>query len=288
MKQRGAEGVSIRHHLLPPWIIFHVPHASTHIPNEYRDQFLLDNAALADEIMKMTDHHTDWLFTSGLPTSQVVQAPISRLLVDMERFPDDAEEPMAARGMGVVYQRTSAMQPLRRILIAAEREQLLETYYRPHHARLQRCVSDAIAQHGRALVIDCHSFPERPLPYEPDQRASRPQICIGTDDYHTPPALQAAMQEGFAARGFQVAINRPFAGALVPLLHYRRERRVQAVMIEVRRDLYIDEVTAALTDTATDIRRCIAAVLQDVIPALDISQSPENRHHPTASEGASS
>ncbi len=60
--------------------------------------------------------------------------PVSRLVVDPERFEKDDEEPMAARGMGVVYELTSHGQPLRVFpssSAAEERGKLLERFYRP-------------------------------------------------------------------------------------------------------------------------------------------------------------
>ena len=109
----------------PPWVVLHVPHDSTWIPPRDREPFLLDDDALALELARMTDHHTHALFAEGVPAAQVVRAPVSRLVVDVERFEDDAAEPMAARGMGVVYTVTSQLEPLRRPLTAAEREDLL-------------------------------------------------------------------------------------------------------------------------------------------------------------------
>lgn len=38
-------------------------------------------------------------------------------------------------------------------------------------------------------------------------------------------------------------LNRPVAGSVVPDEHWQRMREVQSVMIEVRRDLYMDEET---------------------------------------------
>lgn len=80
-------------------------------------------------------------------------------MVDVERFPDDADEPMAARGMGAVYTATSQLTPLRRRLSAGERQALM------------------LEPHGRCLVIDCHSFPSAALPYEmADSSNARPGI----------------------------------------------------------------------------------------------------------------
>ncbi len=100
-----------------------------------------------------------------------------------------------------------------------------------------------LAREGRCLVIDAHSFPRAPLAYEPDQRAARPGICLGTDAFHTPPALVARAAGLFRDEGFEVGIDRPFAGALVPASRWRRDSRVVALMIGVRRDLYADETS---------------------------------------------
>ncbi len=71
----------------PEWVIFHVPHDSKVIPAEVRHQFALDDdAALMQEIIKMTDHHTLNLFTHGVPEQQIIRSPVSRLVVDVERF----------------------------------------------------------------------------------------------------------------------------------------------------------------------------------------------------------
>ena len=84
-----------------PWVIFHIPHDSTVIPSEVRDQFVLNELDLSRELIKMTDHNTYDLIARIFPTSQIVKFPVSRLVVDVERFESDCDEHMAARGMGV-------------------------------------------------------------------------------------------------------------------------------------------------------------------------------------------
>lgn len=40
--------------------------------------------------------------------------------------------------------------------------------------------------------------------------------------------------------------NAPFAGTYVPLKHYHHDARVSSVMLEIRRDVYMDEATVTV------------------------------------------
>lgn len=235
---------------MPPWVLFHIPHDSTVIPLEVKDQFVLNEKELSRELVKMTDHHTYDLINGNFPKSQMVRFPVSRLVVDVERFESDSDEHMAARGMGVIYKSTHELKPLRRPLLPEEREYLLSKWYRPHHALLTSAVDKALNEFQWALVIDVHSFPTLPLPYETDLTAYRPEICIGFDSYHSTAEGIHELSRCFEIQGFEVGVNTPFAGAIVPAKHFRKVKRVQALMIEIRRDLYIDESTGFLNERA--------------------------------------
>ena len=209
-------------------IILHIPHASIVLPTE--GEFLLGQEALAYEVDAMTDHHTDQLF--DLPGARRCVFPVSRLIVDPERFIEDSMESV---GMGVVYTHTSSGKPLRQIS-QDQRQSLIDQYYHPHHQQLTTMASDVLSIHGRCLIIDCHSFPAKPLEYETDPY--RPDICIGTDTFHTRPELEASLLNSFEEYGYSVAVNSPFAGSLVPMDFYRKDGQVQSVMIELNRGLY--------------------------------------------------
>ena len=211
-------------------IILHIPHASIVLPTEVK--FLLGQEALAYEVDAMTDHHTDQLF--DLPGARRCVFPVSRLVVDPERFIEDSMESV---GMGVVYTHTTDGDPLRAIS-EMDRLTLIDTYYHPHHNNLTRMVDSCLEQHDQCLIIDCHSFPAQPLPYELDR--NRPDICIGTDTYHTSAELKNCLSKAFEGSGYRVAIDSPFSGSIVPLKYYQLDRRVSSVMIEVNRSLYAD------------------------------------------------
>ncbi|MFE2054031.1 N-formylglutamate amidohydrolase [Streptomyces sp. NPDC059446] len=222
-------------------VVLHVPHSSRTIPDHVLHEIVLDGEALEAELDHITDSHTaelaagasavcavtPWRFVNGL----------SRLVVDPERFPDDREE-MRAVGMGAVYTRTTHGAPLRPPGDA--QEPLLDRYFHPYAGALTAAVDERLAATGRAVVIDVHSYPSTALPYELHGAGPRPPVCLGTDGFHTPPGLLARAEAAFAGFG-GTGLDSPFAGTYVPLKHYGTDRRVSALMIEVRRDLYMTE-----------------------------------------------
>jgi N-formylglutamate amidohydrolase len=244
-------------------ILLHIPHSSTEIPAQWRRQIVLDDDNLARELLLMTDAHTERLF--DLEGVSRIVFPVSRLLVDPERFPDDGGEPMAERGMGVIYTKTANGEVLRDEPDASTRVALLNEYYHPHHAKLSAAAEQIIERHGSCLIVDCHSFPSRSLPYERQPGdALRPEICIGTDDFHTPKELSEKLMAFFGNKGYGVALNIPFAGALTPMKLYRQDPRLRSIMIEVRRDLYMDEETGSLLLSFERIKRHIAEGIERV------------------------
>ena len=238
-----------------------MPHASLQIPPEERGGILLDDDALAAELLRLTDRHTDRLFAwiRDLGGTLFVNR-VSRLVVDPERFPDDAREPMARVGQGAVYTATTSGGPLRAI-DPRERSRLMARWYEPYHAALEDLVAGTLDKFEACLVLDAHSFASVPLPGEPDQDPDRPDVCLGTDSFHTPRALVARLAAALGDEGFTVAVDRPFSGSLVPLPWYERDPRVTSLMLEVRRGTYMDEGTgeplAGFEDVAARLRRAV-------------------------------
>lgn len=88
-------------------VVVHIPHASTVIPPDVRDTFAVSGCELERELVLMTDWYTDELYRGLAALDATICFPVSRLVVDPERFLDDGREPMAERGMGATYMRTS-------------------------------------------------------------------------------------------------------------------------------------------------------------------------------------
>ncbi len=237
-------------------IVIHVPHASTFIPDAERGAFQCD---LEDELLKMTDHYCNELFCGDCPA---VVFPVSRLVCDPERFRDDTQESMSAVGMGAVYTRTHNG-ALLRIVDDKSRDRILRMYYDPHHKALTDAVQAALDRNGCCLIVDGHSFPTKPLPYEHDQNPHRPDFCIGTDPYHTPNELIETAARFLKTRGYSTAINAPFSGTLVPMRFYQKDRRVSSIMIEINRGLYMNE-DGSRNDGFSSIQTDVQALLETI------------------------
>lgn len=248
--------------------IIHIPHASIEIPSDVRNQFTLTDADLQLELLRMTDWYTDELFQ--ISDAKMVSFPVSRLVLDPERFADDDQEVMSKRGMGVVYTHTSQGTPLRRPLNHSERRELIDRFYRVHHHRFETAVSEILAIHDRCLIIDAHSFPSHPLPYELFPDGARPSICVGTNPFHTPQELVDLVSVECESLGWGVQIDHPFKDTIVPMRYYKTDQRVKSIMIEVRRDLYMNEGTGEKNNAFEETK----GKLQHILMRLSSTQIP--------------
>ena len=107
-----------------------------------------------------------------------------------------------------------------------ERKNLLEQFYHPHYQKLTDAVEESLFANDHCLIIDGHSFPALPLPYELYQTAFRPDFCLGTDDFHTPEELVTRVETILESCGYSTARDQPFNGTIVPMKHYRKDQRV--------------------------------------------------------------
>lgn len=243
-------------------MILHIPHSSNIIPEQFRQQVVLNDNDLNNELVLMTDKFTDELF--ALPGTSSVLFPISRLLVDVERFPDDEDEPMCKAGMGMIYSLTAYGKKLKRSLAPHEKMYLVSHYYETHHQKLLAEVKDELEKTEKALIVDCHSFPSQPLPCDLNQSIPRPDFCIGTDMFHTPDALIKETELNLQKMGYRVGINEPYGGTMVPMAFYRKDRRVASIMLEINRSLYMDETSITKTSDFDQITKQIHTLLYSI------------------------
>lgn len=162
---------------LPPThlpIVQSIPHAGLGIPPEVADRLAISERAIYNECDLWADQLFD-LHASGemeLAPLAVVTTTISRALVDVNRLPDDLDNPD-----GPIKSQTSYGELIYRLPLTTEdKRMLIDRYWRPYHARLEA----ALAEHAGQvkLLLDCHNMAQRgPTTYD-FPGAARPFLCL--------------------------------------------------------------------------------------------------------------
>ena len=246
-------------------LIANIPHSKTYIPGDATKTFLISINDYKKECLVMTDAYVDKLFSFiGKNYGIMICFNISRMVVDPERFEDDASEPMAKKGMGVIYEKTNDGKALKKKPTKKQREMLLEKYYRPYHKAIENEVEVLLDKFGKCLILDCHSFPSIALPYE-DSSLKRQDICVGTDKYHTPKKIIKSVQNSCEKIGWSMVLNEPFSNTYVPLKYLGKNQNVISVMIEVNRKLYMNEKTGKKLGSFNSVKSNLSILVKELL-----------------------
>lgn len=206
-----------------PNLVIHVPHTSLHIPKNAWAEFLVDREKIQQEAMVSADLYTNQMAREAWPSAEIVEAKVSRIVVDVERYEDDTLEEMAKVGRGVCYSHDHRQRRIRQDLSLQRKAALLAQYYAPHWARLREAAAGA-------TLIDLHTYPLKPWPIERHSEGERPEIDIGFTPGLTPDGWVQALTQHFLGEDFKVGHNTPYSGVI-------DAGASAAVMIEIRRDL---------------------------------------------------
>jgi hypothetical protein len=206
------------------------------------------------EMLKLTDWYTDDLFQSN--EDEIIKVDFSRIFFDPERFTDDSQEIMAQYGMGVLYEKNDDGK-LMRVVTPELREWILKDYYWSHHQRLSDAVNKQLNLFGKAMIIDCHSYPSSPFKRDLNKSTNRPDFNIGTDAFHTPAHLIESSKDYFENAGYTVGIDWPYKGSIIPLEHYQKNKSVQTIMLEINRALYLEEPTNEKSVTYLELKKVV-------------------------------
>ena len=213
-------------------IVLHIPHSSTFIPEWELSNF--DSNLLSENVKLLTDWKTDDIFqVSGV---KKIVTPFSRLFCDVERLPDN-EEPLYKIGRGFYYTHGFDGKEIRSIN-QSSKDRIYNDYYIPHHNELVQMVESSLDQYGICTIIDCHSFNEEPIGTNVETPES-PDICIGIDEYHTPPYLLEYTKNYWSKLGYDVRVNNPYTGCIIPTKYYSNNQNVKGIMIEFNKRLYM-------------------------------------------------
>lgn len=238
-------------------LILHIPHSANKIP--IKEGYVLEDKILKNEILKLTDWHTENLFKSDNCESIIFE--YSRIFCDPERFSDDSKEPMAKFGMGVLYEKTDENEVMR-IISPTLRKKILNEYYFTHHSKLNSEVKKQLELYNRAIILDCHSFPDIPMKRSANKIVPRPDFNIGTDKFHTPKKLIDISVDFFKKSNLTLGIDYPFSGSIVPMEYYQKNKNVESIMLEINRKLYLKEGTYVKSENYETTKKIVQEYIE--------------------------
>ena len=268
---------SIPSDLLPPFIVHEPspqaapfvlcsPHSGCIYPTDFLDQSCLTPLSLR----KSEDCYVDELFlpvaAEGVP---LIAARFPRAFLDVNREPYELDpelfvEPLpdyansqstrVAGGLGTIARIVADGEEIyRNKLPLASALRRVEQLYIPFHATLAELIEQTRHRFGYAILIDCHSMPSASMA---PAGGPRPDIVLG-DRFGAAAdsKITRFLKECLAGLGYEVQMNRPYAGGYITEHYGRPARNIHAVQLELNRGLYLDEKTLRPTKAFEGLQR---------------------------------
>ncbi len=221
-------------------LVLSIPHGSSRVPPGLEKDLALGPRQVEEAV----DQGTLEIFGS-LPAAACLRAPVSRLVIDLNRAPGD-------RGpKGLVATRDYHDRPIFRPGREPDQQEVqrrLRAYYQPYHQAL----AAALELPGIKGLMDCHSLDGVGPAGAPDPGRRRAGVVLGNgggpdggprpggEAPTCPPQLLVLMGEAFSQEGISVSLNRPYSGGYITR-HYGaglRKRGLWAVQVELNKDLF--------------------------------------------------
>jgi N-formylglutamate amidohydrolase len=228
-------------------LVFASPHSGDIYPKAFQDRTVLSLAQLRRNEDMFVDQLVSETVGAGAP---LLRALFPRCYVDVNRAADELpprwsdapirETARAQAGIGVVPTHIGERSPIyRKRPTKADVQGRLDHLYHPYHDALSDLIEEAKARFGQVLLLDCHSMPG----FAP-MGLRRPDIVLG-DRFGRAchPETLSELRSIFQSEGFSVAVNYPYAGGYVTSHYGNPDQAIEAIQIEINRDLYLNPVT---------------------------------------------
>jgi N-formylglutamate amidohydrolase len=258
------------------------PHSGRVYPRHFLAQSRLDPLTLR----RSEDCFVDELFQGaaelGVP---LIAARFPRAYLDVNREPYELDpelfdDPLpdyantqsvrVVGGLGTIARIVADGEEIYRSRMAVDHAlERIERLYFPFHEALGALIDKTREQFGYAILIDCHSMPSALMA---QSSGPRPDFVIG-DRFGAAcdPRLTRFLKDALSGEGYDVHLNRPYAGGYITEHYGRPYRGVQAVQIEINRALYLDELafkpSGGFHRLRLDLTR-LAGLLFSAVPML--------------------
>jgi len=250
------------------------PHSGTTYPRDFGHAVDRGLLRLAE------DTHVEALWDSvPLVGGALLHAHFPRSYIDANRNIDDIDAQLldgtwpgpvnpsekTGLGYGLIWRNVSSTTPIYdRLLSVAEVQARLDTCYKPYHAALSDMIDDAARAFGSVWHLNLHSMPNNAyerLKINSDHPLA--DFVLGDRDGTTSdPAFVDLLEHELRERGYTVARNDPYKGVQLIATIGQPALKRYSLQIEIRRPIYMDEVTRERNANFSIVQADLAAVTQ--------------------------
>ena len=247
-------------------VIFCSPHSG----RVYPEAFLTMSRLGALALRRSEDAYVDQLFAGAIACgAPLIAARFPRAYLDLNREPFELDPALfedclpafantrslrVQGGLGTIARVVGEAEEIyRRRLTVAEGLSRIERLYWPYHSELGALIERTRRRFGLAVLIDCHSMPSGEL--SGANSNTRAQFVLG-DRFGAAcaPELTRFVERTLTGLGYEVALNRPYAGGYITEHYGAPAQGVHALQLEVNRALFTDEALLTLHDGFAPLR----------------------------------
>jgi len=247
-------------------LLISIPHAGSEVPEEVADIISLSG----QELLGYTDLYTDQIFK--IDGVYIVSTDTSRIVVDVNRAPDDISREYEQAAEGVIVHTTWDEKSVYNKEPSQEiADVLVRKYHDPYHEQIDKIIPSV------QFLIDGHSYLSVGPKLKMDTGAERPDINLGNMNFSTCSREHTVFfREFLEERGYTVRINFPYAGKYI-LGHHCHRRRippflVPGIQIEINQGLYVkpdsfDAIPERVEEFHELFEKLVDAFMKRFIPA---------------------
>ena len=235
-------------------LVLDSPHSGEHYPDDF------DHVPPRAIVRLAEDTHVARLYRAATRAgATLIEATFPRAYIDANRSLVDLDPSMLAdgwpdtvmpsrkteQGIGLVWRIARGGAPLYdRKLTADEVRGRIDRWYLPYHAGLAAEIDALHRAFGAVWHINCHSMPAVGDANADDPGRLRADFVLGDRDGTTcEPAFTDLVAATVRGMGYTVAVNDPYKGVELVRRHGRPAEHRHSLQIEIKRTLYMDEVT---------------------------------------------
>ena len=218
-------------------VILGLPHTGTHVPADIWDRLNANGRLLAD-----TDWHIDKLYDGLLSGASTVRATFHRYVIDANRDPSGKSLYPGQNTTGLIPLTDFDEKPIWEEGAGpgdADIASRLAAFHRPYHEALAAEIARVKAEHGVAILYDCHSI-RSVVPFLFEGRL--PDFNIGTNDGQSC-APRSSRRRAISARGlteYTHVVNGRFKGGWTTRHYGQPANGVHAIQMELTQATHLE------------------------------------------------